>query len=145
MINYSWNTTQPFIPLSFPLTSSASKNIFSFSFDALSIQSYTQILFTHTHTHKIKRAAFCVQVSALSWGMQQLPSESSMMMLESHGTLLHSRSAIIIQPAAVHLPSSWLCVTACLCLSSYTSHCIWSCWLSHILHFVSAALEAACS
>lgn len=27
--------------------------------------------------------------------------------------------------------------TVWLCLSSYTSRCIWSCWLSHILHFVS--------
>lgn len=124
MINYSWNTPQPIIPPSFPLASSPSKNIFIYfqslplSFVALSINSYTQI-HKITHTRKIKRAAFCVQVSALSWGMQQFPTESSVMTLGSRGTLLRSRFAIIVQPARVHLTFSWLCVCNCLPLSHH--------------------------
>lgn len=79
------------------------------SFEDLSIHPYPQIYILYIY--KIRRASFCVQVSTLSWGMQQLPAESSVMMLESRGTLPRSRSAIIIQPVTVHLPDS-----VCNCL-----------------------------
>lgn len=146
MINYSWITTQPISPASSSITSSASCDICQ-SASVYFQSSYSPFKFAfsqiHVYTCRIGRAALCVQVSALSGETQQLPTEYSMIMLQVSWDFAKLTLCRYYSPCCS--PSSLflsLCVTVCLCLLSYTSHCIWPCWLSRILHFVSAALES---
>lgn len=145
MINYSWITTQPIIPSVFsahiiclPQQSSICVCLFS---------SFWCSLNTHVHTHMQNEES-----SVRCTGLGLPPGDAA----PPH-RVLHDDARVSWDVATLSLchdystrfsPSSHiltLCVTACLCLSSYTSHCIWPRWLRHILHFVSAALEAACS
>lgn len=138
MINHSWITctTQHTTPPSSTLRIFACLGpIFRVFWCSL----YASI-FTHANSGE-QRSAYRSRLSP--GGCSSSPPSPSMMMPGSPGTLLRSLSDIVIQPVTVHRPSSWLCITVCVSLSSYTSQCTWPCWLSHILHFVSAALEAA--
>lgn len=138
VINYSWITTQPITPPSENIGLSASVYFqsSSLSFDAL----FPTQMHTRTRNHCEQR---CVHRSLLfSGGCSSSPTESSMIMLRSRGTLLYCYYSPRCSPSSFLLT---LCLTVCLCLSSYTSHCIWPCWLSHILHcFLSGCLLPNC-
>lgn len=147
MINYKWITTQPITPPSFPHCIQEYSSICIYfqsapsSFDALSVHTYTQI-----HKSKLKTAAFCVQVSGSLLGDASAPHR----VLNDDARVSWDLAMLsrCHYDSTDYSPSSLFptrCVTACLCLSSYASHCIWPRWLSHILHSVSTAPEAACS
>lgn len=99
----------------------------------------------YTHTQNQESSILCTGLYSLLWHAAapywvlydnvRVSWDFAMLSLCHYYTPCYSPSSLLLS----------LCVTVCLCLSSYTSHCIWPCWLSHILHCVSAALEVACS
>lgn len=117
-------------PPSFPLIFSASKNI---CLPALYFQSLpSSFVALHIHTCKIRRGAFCIQVPAVSCGMQQLPTEP----LYDDAWISWDFATLPLWHyySTCYSPSSLCdCVELCACLSWYASQCIWPCWLSHIL------------
>lgn len=93
-----------------------------------------------------EQAAWCVHVSASSWGIQRPPHHIVYDNVHASWDIAMLSLRSYYSPCCSPSFFMTLCATTCFHLSSHTvhtSHCIRPCWLSSILHFSSPTLEAA--